>query len=106
MKGGTLTILGHLAVDSLDPGRTYYMPGWQIAYAIHRPLYSFRATQVTLRPVPDLAAEPPWISSDKRTVTVRIRSGVRFSPPVDRAVTSHDVKYALERFFVQSVGGP
>lgn len=105
MSGGTLTILGHLAVDSLDPGRTYYMPGWQIAYATQRPLYSFSASEQTLVPVPDLADGPPEIAGDRRTVTVRIRSCVRFSPPVDRVVTSHDVKYALERFFTTQVNG-
>lgn len=102
----TLTILGHLAVDSLDPGRTYYMPGWQIAYATQRPLYSFSAAEQTLVPVADLASGPPAIAEDRRTVTVTIRPGVRFSPPVDREVTADDVKYALERFFSASVDGP
>jgi peptide/nickel transport system substrate-binding protein len=103
--GGTLTILAHIGVDSLDPGRSYYMPGWQLAYATQRPLYSFRAAEQTLLPVPDLAAGPPTISADRRTVTVRIRDGVRFSPPVDRTVTTQDVKYALERFFSAPVSG-
>ena len=101
----TLTILGHLAVDSLDPGRTYYMPGWQIAYATQRPLYSFSSAEQTLVPVPDLAAGPPEVADDRRTVTVRLRRGVRFGPPVGREVAAGDVEYALERFFGASVDG-
>ena len=34
---------------------------------------------------------------------MHIRKGVRFSPPVNRDVTSVDVKYAIERGFATSV---
>src|SRR4029079_12350981 len=53
--------------------------------------------------IPDLAAAMPKVSKDGKTVTVRIREGVRFSPPVNREVTSADVKYAIERGFATSV---
>jgi peptide/nickel transport system substrate-binding protein len=53
--------------------------------------------------VPDLAASDPEIASDGRTVTVKLRKGVMFSDPVDREVTSADVKYAIERAFMSSV---
>jgi peptide/nickel transport system substrate-binding protein len=36
-------------------------------------------------------------------VTVKLRSGVHFSPPVNREVTSADVKYAIERAFFNTV---
>jgi peptide/nickel transport system substrate-binding protein len=36
-------------------------------------------------------------------VTVHLRKGVKFSPPVNREVTSADVKYAIERGFDTSV---
>jgi peptide/nickel transport system substrate-binding protein len=45
----------------------------------------------------------PTVSNGGRTVTVHIRPGIRFSPPVNRAVTSADVKYAIERGFSTSV---
>jgi peptide/nickel transport system substrate-binding protein len=92
-------------VDFLDPGRTYYTPGYQVALATQRPLYSFRPADPQ-HPVPDLAAGPPRIGDGGRTVTVRLRSGVRFSPPVRRAVTSDDVAYALQRGFSASVANP
>jgi peptide/nickel transport system substrate-binding protein len=53
--------------------------------------------------VPDLAEADPQISEDGKTVTVKIKPGVKFSPPVDREVTSKDVKYAIERGFFNTV---
>ena len=103
-KGGTLTQLGSTDVDYLDPGHTYYTAGFQVIYATNRTLYSFKPDDGT-NPVPDLAASDPQISGDKKTVTVKIRDGVKFGPPVNRAVTSKDVKYAIERFFSVNVGG-
>jgi peptide/nickel transport system substrate-binding protein len=77
--------------------------GYVVAYATQRPLYSPRPGAA--EPVPDLASGPPQISGDQRTITVKLRSGVKFGPPVNREVTSKDVKYALERFFTTNVGG-
>jgi peptide/nickel transport system substrate-binding protein len=101
-QGGKLTVLYTDDVDFVDPGMTYYQPGYQVAYATQRPLYSWRPDD-SERPVPDLAASDPQISEDGKTVTVNIRPGVRFSPPVNREVTSADVKYAIERGFFATV---
>ena len=43
------------------------------------------------------------MSSDNKTVTFHLRSGVKFSPPVNREVTSKDVKYAIERSIMPGV---
>ncbi len=102
--GGTLTMLAASDVDFLDPGHAYYFLGLQVALATQRPLYGFRPDDLT-HALPDLASGPPAISADLRTITVPIRSGVRFSPPVDREVTSRDVAYAFDRFFSVNVGG-
>ena len=101
--GGVLRQLGSSDVDYLDPGHTYYTGGYQVAYVTQRPLYNFKPDQTD--PVPDLAAGAPQISDDLKTVTVKIKPGVKFSPPVNRAVTSKDIKYAFERFFSVNVGG-
>ena len=53
--------------------------------------------------MPDLAEAAPEISEDGKTVTVKIRPGIKFSPPVDREVTSADVKYAIERGFFNTL---
>jgi peptide/nickel transport system substrate-binding protein len=102
--GGILKQLGASDVDYLDPGHTYYTGGYQVAYATQRPLYNFKPDDGA-NPVPDLAAGKPQLSDDLKTVTVKIKPGVKFSPPVNRAVTSKDVKYAFERFFSANVGG-
>jgi peptide/nickel transport system substrate-binding protein len=101
-KGGKLTVLSAGDVDFLDPGKTYYTYTFGIINALHRGLYAYLPDEAG-KPVPDLAADMPRISEDGRTVTVRLREGVMFSDPVDREVTSADVKYAIERAFTAAV---
>jgi peptide/nickel transport system substrate-binding protein len=103
-KGGTINMLAGSDVDFLDPGRSYFTQGYMVIYPTQRTLYSFKP-QDSAKPVPDLATAAPEVSADGKTVTVKIRSGVKFSPPVDREVTSKDVKYSFERFFSENVGG-
>ena len=100
--GGTLTALIARSVDSIDPGRTHSRVGFTIASATQKALYSF-APEVPLQPIPDLADGSPEISGDGRRVTVHIKRGVRFSPPIDREVRASDVKYAIERGFFKTV---
>jgi peptide/nickel transport system substrate-binding protein len=104
-KGGDLTVMYAGDVDNIDPGITYYQYGFNVAYATQRPLYSFKPDDA-INPEPDLAEGPPEIAKDGKTLTVKIRKGVKFSPPVNREVTSADVKYALERGFLKTVNGP
>jgi peptide/nickel transport system substrate-binding protein len=101
-QGGKLTVLWTDDVDNIDPGITYYQMGYMVSYATQRPLYSWKPDDAQT-PVPDLAEAEPQVSRDGKTVTVEIRDGVRFSPPVDREVTSDDVKYAIERGFFNTV---
>lgn len=102
-QGGELTILSLGDVTSLDPGRWYYAYDYQaLAQPTQRALYGFRPAQTT--PSPDLAAAMPQTSADGRTVTIKIKPDVAYSPPLQqRTVTSEDVKYAIERTFSASV---
>lgn len=51
--------------------------------------------------IPDLAES--WaFSTDGLTVTVRLQKGVRWHPPVNRELTSKDVKWTFERVLAQS----
>jgi len=102
-RGGIATMLGTSDVDYLDPGHTYYTTGFMIALAQMRPLYGEFPGTAGVQP--DLASGPPQISDDGRTVTVPLRAGVRFAPPMSREIEAKDVKYALERVFSRSVGG-
>jgi peptide/nickel transport system substrate-binding protein len=101
-KGGKLTVLSGGDVDYMDPGKTYYSYAFGIMNAIHRQLYSYMPNDAAT-PIPDLAEGDPEISEDGKTVTVRIKQGVMFSEPVNREVTSADVKYAIERAFTANV---
>src|SRR3954452_19224438 len=103
-KGGTLTMLSSGDVDNnLDPGYSYYQYDFILDNDLHRTLYRYKPND-TSKPSPDLAASEPQISKDAKTVTIKIRKGVKFSPPVNREVTSKDVKYAMERDFLPQVG--
>jgi peptide/nickel transport system substrate-binding protein len=53
--------------------------------------------------VPDLATEVPEPTDEGTTYTFELKGGIRFGPPVDRAVTSHDIEYAFERIGEQDL---
>jgi peptide/nickel transport system substrate-binding protein len=104
-KGGTLTVFQHEDFQHLDPGESYFSLDYDVIYATQMPLYIFPPNNSSTT-VPDLASAPAQISSDGKTVTVHIRSNVHFSPPVNRAVTSADVAYAIERGANPDVANP
>ncbi len=102
-KGGTLTVYQHEDFEHLDPGSSYFSLDYPVVYATQRPLFIFPPNDST-HAIPDLAAGPATISDGGKTVTVHIRPNVKFSPPVNRAVTSADVAYAIERGANPNVG--
>jgi peptide/nickel transport system substrate-binding protein len=104
-RGGTLTVLNHTDFEQLDPGLAYYNIDYEVVYATQRPLFSYKPNSFS-EPVPDMASEPAKISEGGRTITVHIRKGVHFSPPVNREVTSADVAYGIERGANPNVGNP
>ena len=89
-------VLQETEFEHLDPGVSYYNLDYPVVFATQRPLYSYKPNQEA-ESTPDLASGPPEIASDNKTVTVHLKEGVKFSPPVNREVTSEDVKYAFER---------
>jgi peptide/nickel transport system substrate-binding protein len=102
-KGGTLNVVSAEGWEHLDPGESYFQIDYLVVDSTQRPLYSFTPDS---KLVPDLASAPPQISSDGKTVTVKIRPDVKWSPPLNRPVTSADVKYAFERDFNPNVPNP
>src|SRR3954469_18907229 len=96
-KGGTLTMLASGDVDNnLDPGYSYYQYDFILDNDLHRTLYRYKPNDTT-KPSPDLADGEAQITNGGKTITVKIKKGVKFSPPVNREVTAADVKYAMER---------
>jgi len=103
-QGGKLTVLWSGDVDHIDCGQTYYQMGYFICNATQKNLYSYKPDDGTT-PVADLADGDPQVSEDGKTVTVKIKSGVKYSPPYqDHTVTAADIKYAVERGFFNTVG--
>jgi peptide/nickel transport system substrate-binding protein len=103
-KGGTLTMLTNGDVDDkLDPGYSYYQLDFIYTNSTQRGVLGFKPDDTT-KASPDFAASYPTISNGGKTVTIKLRKGVKFSPPVSREATSADVKYALERDFLPQVG--
>jgi len=47
--------------------------------------------------VPDLATNTGTVSSDGLTYTFTLKDGIKFGPPLDRAITSEDIAYAFQR---------
>jgi peptide/nickel transport system substrate-binding protein len=104
-RGGTLTVVDVAGgVDSLDPGYWYYQEDYtELAQPAQRELYAWPPT--ASRPVPDLAAGMPKVSADGKTITIALKRGIRYSPPLQtRVVKADDFKYALERCFRPQVG--
>ncbi len=109
-RGGTLAVYSSSAFRRLDPGSSHFSLDYGVDNATQRPLFSYRPnTQDGLSP--DLATVIPTtgnggITDGGRTITVHIRKGVYFSPPVGREVTSADVAYAIERAANPNVANP
>ena len=99
--GGTLNVISAEGWEHLDPAASYFQIDYLVVYATQTPLYTFTPTSDT--PQPLLASGPPTISADGKTVTVHIKSGWKFSPPVNRAITSKDVAWAFERMFNSNI---
>jgi peptide/nickel transport system substrate-binding protein len=95
--GGTLNLISNEGWEHLDPATSYFQIDYLIEYATQTPLYTFTPTSDS--PTPLLAKGMPQVSDSGKTLTVHIKSGWKFSPPVNRAITSKDVAWAFQRMF-------
>jgi peptide/nickel transport system substrate-binding protein len=103
-KGGHLDVLSASDVDSLDPGYWYYQYDYMaLMEPTQRSLYGWEADKTT--PTPDLASGQPQFSNGGKTITIKIKQGIKYSPgPVKRTVKADDFVYALTRCFNPIVG--
>jgi peptide/nickel transport system substrate-binding protein len=82
-----------------DPTGEYLGSAWGLYTMLLRTLVSYRHVSgpAGTEPVPDLATNTGTVSADGLTYTFHLKDGVRFGPPVNRAITSKDIAYAFQR---------
>jgi peptide/nickel transport system substrate-binding protein len=94
--------------DAFDPTGEYLGNAWALySNLLLRTLvgYNHVAGAAGNVIVPDIAKTVPKPTNGGKTYTFHLKSGVKFSPPVNRAVTSKDVLYAMERLANPKDGG-
>jgi len=104
-RGGVLNVAQTEDFEHLDPGQAYFQNDYQITFATQRGLYAYKPNTFS-EVTPDLAEAPAKLSDGNKLITITIRKGVHFSPPVDREVTAADVVYAFERVANPNVANP
>jgi len=94
--------------NNFDPTGEYLGNAWGILdNLLLRPLvgYKHAAGADGNEMIGDLATAVPQPTDNGLTYTYHLRKGVKFGPPVNRAVTSKDVQYALQRLAKPANGG-
>lgn len=89
-----------------DPSSTYSAYSWTLySNLMIRSLLGYRhvAGDAGNQTIPDLATDNGTVSSDGLTWTFKIKPGVKFSPPINRAVKASDIVYSFERIATPSV---
>ncbi|HEV2975858.1 MAG TPA: ABC transporter substrate-binding protein [Solirubrobacteraceae bacterium] len=104
-RGGVLNEVQSEDFEHLDAGQAYFQLDYQITDATQRSLYSYKPNTFS-EATPDLAEGPAQLSDGNKLITINIRKGVHFSPPVNREVTAADVVYAFERVANPNVANP
>lgn len=104
-RGGTLNDVQTEDFEHLDPGQAYFQLDYQITNATQRSLYSYKPNTFS-QTTPDMAEGTPQLSDQNKLITINIRKGVHFSPPVNREVTAADEVYAFERVANPNVANP
>lgn len=115
--GGTMRWASIGDVDYMDPGQAYTVTFFAyVARGTLRTLVSYPNTpnfEEQATAVPDLATELGKPNADNTEWTYTIKDGVKFGPAIGgksipgvtgEEITSADIKYAVERLFIPSVG--
>jgi peptide/nickel transport system substrate-binding protein len=102
-KGGTYKVGWEQAfsfTDNFDPTGEYLGDAITIySNLLVRTLvgYNHVAGLAGNKLVPDIATSVPQPTNGGKTYTFTLKKGIRFGPPVNRAVTSKDILYSFER---------
>jgi peptide/nickel transport system substrate-binding protein len=100
-KGGVLrTAISDFGfTNGFDPTGEYIAVAIDLYGVMERTLMGYKhiAGPPGNKLFPDLAEAAPEISSDGLKYTFKLKSGVKWAPPLNRDVTSKDVAYAFQR---------
>jgi len=97
--GGIVTLVAAGAGGTLDPKVNYTAEYWQLYQATYDGLLGFKYADGagSFEIVPNLAEAMPEVSNGGKTLTFKLRKGIKFSDGSD--VTVNDVKASFERIF-------
>lgn len=98
-RGGTMRLLARSSGGTLDPQINYTLQYWQIFQPIYDGLVTFKKADGNkgFEIVPDLAEALPEMSNDGKTLTFKLRKGIKFS--TGQEVTVKDVVASFQRIF-------
>ena len=101
-RGGTYrtAVSSFGLTDNLDPTGEYQSGfAWEVYAATLRTLVAYRRVPGPAGTVlyPDLATSVPVPTDGGLTYTFHLKTGIRFAPPVNRAITSRDILFAFQR---------
>jgi peptide/nickel transport system substrate-binding protein len=94
-------------IGNTDPAISLGLPyRWQLQYATCAKLFNHPDAPAPAgwQLVPEVAAGLPAVSADGLTQTFRIRSGFRFSPPLNAPVTAETFRHTIERALSPALG--
>ncbi|HYX85905.1 MAG TPA: ABC transporter substrate-binding protein [Gaiellales bacterium] len=94
-------------LEQIDPAIAWASRKWELEYATEAKLYNYHdpdASHTGSELAPEIAAAFPRISADRRTYTMTVRRGFRFSPPSGRPVTAETVRSSIERALSPDLG--
>jgi len=99
------TVAYDTGTDYLDPAYSYTVEGWEVMWNVYLSLLGYKHVNgpdgATI--VPALAKDLPQVSSDGKTYTMTLRSGVKYSDGTP--VKASDFKYAIKRDFLADSPG-
>jgi peptide/nickel transport system substrate-binding protein len=104
-EGGTLEGTYASFPDYLDPALSYTQEGWTAMQNVYIPLLTYAHADGAAggEVIPGLAKSLPEISKDRKTYTLFLRPGLKYSDATP--VRASDFPFAVERMFKVNSGG-